>query len=107
MREIYYRRVRSYCGAEIKEFAECCKGRTLSLAWACRPQQLAMNTCMIARAKPEEEDRAREEWFAGLDERRRKREEELRAVEERRREIILLTEEKKRQEDEERRRRLR
>lgn len=47
-----------------------------------------MNSCMIAHAKPEEEDRAREEWFATFEQRRREKEEELAKVEKRRREVI-------------------
>lgn len=47
-----------------------------------------MNSCMVAHAKPEEEDRAREEWFAGREERRREREKKERDVERRRREFL-------------------
>ena len=49
-----------------------------------------MNSCMIAHAKPEEEDRAREEWFAGIEERRRVRDEEQAGVERRRAEVIAM-----------------
>lgn len=57
-----------------------------------------MNSCMIAHAKPEEEDLAREEWFAGRDERRRKREQDELAVEKRRKEVIdMIREDKERQ----------
>jgi COX assembly protein 1 len=45
---------------------------------------------MLAHAKPEEEDRAREEWFATHEERRREKEEETRRVELRRAEIIRM-----------------
>ena len=47
-----------------------------------------MNSCMVARAKPEEEDRAREEWFATAEQRRRQREDDEARVEARRREIV-------------------
>ena len=50
-----------------------------------------MNSCMIAHAKPIEEDAARAEWFARIHERRRKREEEALMVEQRRKEVIDLT----------------
>lgn len=49
-----------------------------------------MNSCMLAHAKPEEEDRAREEWFAGIEERRRARDEELAGVERRRAEVVAI-----------------
>lgn len=49
-----------------------------------------MNSCMIAHASPEEEDRAREEWFATYEERRRARDEELAQVEKRRAEVIKM-----------------
>lgn len=49
-----------------------------------------MNSCMVAHAKPEEEDRAREEWFAGYEERRRVKEEDLARVEKRREEVIRM-----------------
>lgn len=49
-----------------------------------------MNSCMLAHAKPEEMDRAREEWFAGKEARRREREEAEAAVEKRREEVIKM-----------------
>src|SRR6266516_2168805 len=88
VRELYYKRVRGLCAAEIKgesnqltiktcliprscfaytilasapEFAACAINRTVTATWVCRKQRLAMNTCMIEHAKPEEQDRAREE----------------------------------------------
>ena len=57
------------------EFAACATNRTISATWACRKQRLAMNSCMIAHASQNEEDAAREEWFATLEERRKVREE--------------------------------
>jgi len=45
-------------------FADCARGRTFSVAWACRNLHMAMNNCMKAHATPEEQDAAREEWFA-------------------------------------------
>lgn len=49
-----------------------------------------MNSCMLAHAKPEEMDRAREEWFSNREARRREREEHEAAVEKRRVEVIQL-----------------
>lgn len=71
-------------------FAECARGRTFTTTWVCREQRLAMNSCMLAHAKPEEMDRAREEWFAGKEARRREREEAEAAVERRREEVIKM-----------------
>ncbi|KAE8396845.1 hypothetical protein BDV37DRAFT_277343 [Aspergillus pseudonomiae] len=71
-------------------FAQCAVNRTITATWVCREQRLTMNSCMLAHAKPEEEDRAREEWFATYEERRRERDEELRKVEQRREEIIRM-----------------
>ncbi|KAJ5872860.1 uncharacterized protein N7529_005213 [Penicillium soppii] len=87
---LYYKRVRAHCAPEIKAFAECAVNRTVTATWVCRQQRLAMNSCMVAHAKPEEEDRAREEWFASFEERRRAREEELARVEKRRAEVISM-----------------
>ncbi|CAP94079.1 hypothetical protein E8E15_004131 [Penicillium rubens] len=87
---LYYKRVRAHCAPEIKAFAECAVNRTVTATWVCRQQRLAMNSCMVAHAKPEEEDRAREEWFAGYEDRRRAREEELARVEKRREEVIRM-----------------
>ena len=70
VRDIYYKNVRSQCAAEIKDFAACARNRTFSLSWACRAEQFAMNSCMIAHATRQAEDAAREEWFAGVQERR-------------------------------------
>ncbi|OJD18239.1 hypothetical protein AJ78_01739 [Emergomyces pasteurianus Ep9510] len=99
VKDLYYKRVRGHCAPEIKEFAACAINRTITATWVCRKQRLAMNACMVAHAKPEEEDRAREEWFAGREERRRNRELEEKKTEERRLEVIQMM-----REDEERRR---
>ena len=148
VKQLYYKRVRGYCAAEIKgmcflrdvsnclahslnmaqwpndtqllenltlpkdqtkanlaniltttAFAECAVNRTVTATWVCRQQRLAMNSCMIEHAKPEEQDRAREEWFATYGERRRAKEEEAIRVEQRREEVIRMM-----REDEERRR---
>ena len=56
------------------DFASCALNRTISATWACRQQRLAMNNCMIAHASQQEQDAAREEWFATRDERRKERE---------------------------------
>lgn len=77
-------------------FAECAVNRTVTATWVCRTQRLAMNSCMVDHAKPEEEDRAREEWFATYGERRRAKEEETKRVEERREEVIRLMREDER-----------
>ncbi|EAW22401.1 uncharacterized protein NFIA_010830 [Aspergillus fischeri NRRL 181] len=90
VKQLYYKRVRAQCAPEIKAFAECAVNRTVTATWVCRAQRLAMNSCMVAHAKPEEEDRAREEWFATHEERRRAREEELARVEKRREEVIRM-----------------
>ncbi|RMZ87098.1 hypothetical protein DV736_g5672, partial [Chaetothyriales sp. CBS 134916] len=77
VRNIYYRKVRSLCAPEIAAFAACARGRTISLAWACKPEQLAMNSCMIQHAAEKRlEDEAREEWFSGVQEQKEKAAEE-------------------------------
>ncbi|PYI00930.1 hypothetical protein BO78DRAFT_434033 [Aspergillus sclerotiicarbonarius CBS 121057] len=90
VKQLYYKRVRSLCAPEIKAFAECAVNRTITATWVCREQRLAMNSCMVLHAKPEEEDRAREEWFATHEERRRVKEEEVARVEKRREEVIRM-----------------
>ncbi|KAJ6264506.1 hypothetical protein Dda_0653 [Drechslerella dactyloides] len=71
----------------IAGYAECARGRTFSMVWMCRQQQRAMNSCMVANATQEEQDRAREEWFrkrlekAERAKRRKEREEEAAAAE--------------------------
>ncbi|EON67158.1 hypothetical protein W97_06411 [Coniosporium apollinis CBS 100218] len=75
VRDLYYKRVRSLCANEIRDFASCALNRTFSATWACRPQRLAMNNCMVAHATVEQQDAAREEWFATKDQRRKEREE--------------------------------
>lgn len=78
VRDLYYKRVRQRCANEIKEFASCALHRTISATWACRQERLAMNNCMVAHATQEEQDRAREEWFATRELRKREREEKER-----------------------------
>ncbi len=59
----------------IADFATCALNRTISATWKCRPQRLAMNSCMVEHATQQEQDAAREEWFATRDVRARQREE--------------------------------
>ncbi|MCJ1405596.1 hypothetical protein MMC11_008824 [Xylographa trunciseda] len=74
VRDLYYKRVRGYCANEIRDFASCALNRTISATWACRTQRLSMNKCMIAHATQQEQDAAREEWFASRDKRIAERE---------------------------------
>ncbi|MCJ1388502.1 hypothetical protein MMC18_001349 [Xylographa bjoerkii] len=74
VRDLYYKRVRGYCANEIRDFAACALNRTISATWACRAQRLSMNKCMIGHATQEEQDAAREEWFASRDKRIEERE---------------------------------
>ncbi|MCJ1294708.1 hypothetical protein MMC34_006266 [Xylographa carneopallida] len=74
VRDLYYKRVRGYCANEIRDFASCALNRTISATWACRTQRLSMNKCMIGHATQEEQDAAREEWFASRDKRIEERE---------------------------------
>ncbi|KAG6181308.1 hypothetical protein E4U36_004167 [Claviceps purpurea] len=55
-------------------FAECAFGRTFTVSFACRDQHRIMNNCMKLHATAEENDAAREEWFASRMERHRERE---------------------------------
>ncbi|KAF2812832.1 uncharacterized protein BDZ99DRAFT_349201, partial [Mytilinidion resinicola] len=75
VRDLYYKRVRTKCADEIRDFASCALNRTISATWACRPQRLAMNACMVQHATQAEQDAAREDWFLGMDARRKEREE--------------------------------
>ena len=55
------------------DFAACCTNKTFTATFACRTQQKAMNNCMNQYATREEQDAAREEWFATMDSRREER----------------------------------
>ncbi|KXJ86238.1 cytochrome c oxidase biogenesis protein Cmc1 like-domain-containing protein [Microdochium bolleyi] len=74
VREVFNKRVRDQCADEIKAFADCARGRTFTIPFACRAMSNMMNSCMAAHATPEEHDRAREEWFAQRMVRARERE---------------------------------
>ncbi|KAK4164133.1 cytochrome c oxidase biogenesis protein [Cladorrhinum sp. PSN259] len=78
VRDIFYARVRSRCSEEIKAFAECAMGRTFTAGFFCRDTKRAMNGCMKVHATPEEQDGAREEWFAQRLERQREKERKAR-----------------------------
>lgn len=56
------------------DFAACATNRTFTATFMCRPQQKAMNACMKLYATREEQDAAREEWFATTDKRKEERE---------------------------------
>ena len=94
VRELYYKRVRTRCADEVRgtcciplppitkqtlntasvDFAACCSSRTFSATFMCRTQQKAMNACMNRFATREEQDAARQEWFATLDKRKEEKE---------------------------------
>ncbi|KAG6368040.1 hypothetical protein INS49_002240 [Diaporthe citri] len=84
VREIFYERIRGYCGPEIKAFAACALGRTFSVPFACREPHRVMNACMKAHATPQEEDAAREDWFARRQRARERQEKERRKAEQQR-----------------------
>ncbi|EFQ98509.1 hypothetical protein MGYG_01536 [Nannizzia gypsea CBS 118893] len=90
VKQAYYKKVRGLCDPVIKEFAACAVNRTVTATWVCRKQRLAMNACMVLHARPEVEDLAREEWFAGREERLRAREREAQETEKRRQEVIAM-----------------
>lgn len=104
VRDIYYARVRNHCAKEIKgrslyddclnslvnylflfffflEFATCARNRTISATWKCKDERHNMNSCMVAHAKQEEFDKAREEWFRIRLEKRRQKEIQRRKTE--------------------------
>ncbi|KAF2107535.1 cytochrome c oxidase biogenesis protein Cmc1 like-domain-containing protein [Lophiotrema nucula] len=84
VRDLYYKNVREKCADEIKDFAACAMGRTITMVFKCRPQKLAMNNCMLKYQGHEEMDKARAEWFRLAGERKRQREEEERRLQENR-----------------------
>ncbi|KAK7743624.1 hypothetical protein SLS53_004159 [Cytospora paraplurivora] len=69
VREIFHEKVRAQCQPEIKAFAECALGRTLSIPFVCRGPHRVMNACMKRNATTAVEDESREEWFAKRQER--------------------------------------
>ncbi|KAI9703473.1 MAG: hypothetical protein M1820_005777 [Bogoriella megaspora] len=75
VRELYYKRVRSKCADEIREFATCAKTQTYLSTIRCRAQHRAMNACMLTYATQDEQDAARAEWFATVEKRKTEREE--------------------------------
>ncbi|KAK4950823.1 hypothetical protein LTR10_010816 [Elasticomyces elasticus] len=73
VKELYHKRVRTKCADEVRDFASCCTSRTFTATIMCRKQQKAMNTCMKQYATQDEQDIAREEWFATMDKRKEER----------------------------------
>ncbi|KAF2006650.1 hypothetical protein P154DRAFT_395595, partial [Amniculicola lignicola CBS 123094] len=82
VRDLYYKNVRAKCAKEIEAFAACAHTRTLSLMYACRPEKLSMNSCLLSYQGQDQLDIARAEWFRLAGERKRAREEHKRKVEE-------------------------
>ncbi|KAK3394344.1 hypothetical protein B0H63DRAFT_517477 [Podospora didyma] len=78
VRDIFHARVRGHCAEEIKAFAACALGRTFSAPFVCRGPLHVMNSCMKAHATPEEQDAAREDWFAARMVRQKERERKAR-----------------------------
>ncbi|KAK4188502.1 hypothetical protein QBC35DRAFT_357817, partial [Podospora australis] len=78
VRDIFHARVRKRCTDEIKAFADCAMGRTFSAPFLCRGPLHVMNSCMKVNATPEEQDAAREEWWAQRVERQKEKERKAR-----------------------------
>ncbi|KAK1870286.1 hypothetical protein I4F81_012748 [Pyropia yezoensis] len=54
-----------HCDGLVKEFVDCTKAHTLSVVWACRSQQRALNECLGTITRDEAVlNRAREEFAA-------------------------------------------
>jgi COX assembly mitochondrial protein 1 len=95
IRQLYHKRARDRCQPVIKAFAECATGRTVSVAWACKDKQMAMNSCIMQYATKAEEDAAREEWFAGLMARKREKEQAKEKNEEVKKRVLAMAEQVK------------
>ncbi|KAJ7361610.1 cytochrome c oxidase biogenesis protein Cmc1 like-domain-containing protein [Mycena olivaceomarginata] len=51
------------CHEVVKAFADCVQGRTISVAWACRPQLHKMEECIVLYTGPEPYERVRTEYL--------------------------------------------
>ncbi|PWN20972.1 hypothetical protein BCV69DRAFT_312251 [Microstroma glucosiphilum] len=51
------------CDDVVKRFADCASGRTVSVAWACRDEHKAVQSCLSQYTSPDALDRARKEWL--------------------------------------------
>lgn len=51
------------CDEYLKEFAACAKGRTVSVIYACRTENRAMNDCLGRFTTPEEYARLQREYL--------------------------------------------
>ncbi|KAK4152228.1 hypothetical protein C8A00DRAFT_35081 [Chaetomidium leptoderma] len=90
VRDIFHARVRDRCRPEIKgiasmfhpfrrallssPFADCAIKHTYTASFLCRETLHVMNSCMKLHATQEEQDGAREDWFAQRLERQKERE---------------------------------
>jgi len=50
------------CDDYVKAFAECAKGRLVSLSWACRTELRAMQSCMYEFTCPESMEKLQKEY---------------------------------------------
>lgn len=50
------------CKDAQREYYECVKGRTLSIAWACRERAAAMSTCLHAHTSDEVLEDMKARW---------------------------------------------
>ncbi|KAI9141555.1 cytochrome c oxidase biogenesis protein Cmc1 like-domain-containing protein [Paraphysoderma sedebokerense] len=51
------------CDDLVKEYAKCCEGRTISVAWKCRSQLKAMSNCLKQNSSTEAIDKYRLEYL--------------------------------------------
>ncbi|CAO1614141.1 unnamed protein product [Jaminaea pallidilutea] len=51
------------CDDVVKDFADCAKGRTVSVVWACRKQNRDVQDCLSKHMSEESVSQARKEWL--------------------------------------------
>jgi len=52
----------THCGEAQRAYYECVKGRTLSVAWACRDAARAMSACLSAHTSEATLERMKRRW---------------------------------------------
>jgi COX assembly protein 1 len=63
IRKIMRESAREQCAELVKNFIECARGRTISVAWKCRTENKLMTKCLIHHTREEELERRKMQYW--------------------------------------------
>ena len=63
IRKIMRQAARQECEESVRDFIECARGRTVSVAWKCRAENKKMSKCLIHHTREEELEKRKQQYW--------------------------------------------